>query len=335
MSPVGGTASGVGSATAGVGSATAGVAGKAQSKALLCKGMRLIRPRPGRLAPPPQLVVVPSWAMVRWHMELVQGCPRLVVKVGRIFSCFCFCCCFIYFLVFVIYIFFWLYPFMVVLFFLLVSVAGVLSLFRVFVYFCGCIFYGCIFFRLHLFYGCCIFLWLYQCLYPFLVAVSFSGCGIFSGCIFFWLLYLSSGCIFFWLVLHVFYFIVFVVFLGGGSGVCIFFLFLSYLFYGCCVCTLKEVPLLLLSGFGFVQTWEAWRDEERLMSLENHISPCKASLGAFPFATRFSSADVVLCSLERLADVGGGASTADVRLARSIRWSQVVSPAFFYFLFFL
>ncbi|CAM9508167.1 unnamed protein product, partial [Scytosiphon promiscuus] len=53
-------------------------AGKASSPS---KGMRVVRPRPGRLAPPPQLVVVPAGALARWHMELAQACPRLVVKV--------------------------------------------------------------------------------------------------------------------------------------------------------------------------------------------------------------------------------------------------------------
>lgn len=42
---------------------------------------------------------------------------------------------------------------------------------------------------------------------------------------------------------------------------------------------------------------------------------------------RRSSTDVVLCSLERLADpVGARAedgATMDIRLARSVRWSQV------------
>lgn len=43
---------------------------------------------------------------------------------------------------------------------------------------------------------------------------------------------------------------------------------------------------------------------------------------------RRSSTDVVLCSLERLAEpVGAGAedggATMDIRLARSVRWSQV------------
>lgn len=63
--------------------AAAGASGKVPSQALLVKGMRALRPRPGRLAPPPQLVVVPSWAMSRWYMELAQCCPRLVIKVSR------------------------------------------------------------------------------------------------------------------------------------------------------------------------------------------------------------------------------------------------------------
>ena len=52
------------------------------SKASAEKGPRIPLPRPGTLAPPPQLVVVPSWAMAKWHMELTEACPRLVVKVG-------------------------------------------------------------------------------------------------------------------------------------------------------------------------------------------------------------------------------------------------------------
>ncbi|CAN0298342.1 unnamed protein product, partial [Discosporangium mesarthrocarpum] len=38
-------------------------------------------PRPGLLAPPPQLVAVPACGLARWHMELALACPRLQVRV--------------------------------------------------------------------------------------------------------------------------------------------------------------------------------------------------------------------------------------------------------------
>ncbi|CAM9653995.1 unnamed protein product, partial [Sphacelaria rigidula] len=51
------------------------------SSAGVDKGKREVRPRPGLLAPPPQLVVAPSWYLARWYMEIAQACPRLRIKV--------------------------------------------------------------------------------------------------------------------------------------------------------------------------------------------------------------------------------------------------------------
>lgn len=74
------------------------------------------------------------------------------------------------------------------------------------------------------------------------------------------------------------------------------------------------------------QVWEEWRDQERRQrgSAPATVGAAAAAAGStMPSSpTRVSSADVVLCSLERLAEVSGG-SSADVRLARSVRWSQV------------
>ncbi|CAN0115477.1 unnamed protein product, partial [Ectocarpus sp. 13 AM-2016] len=79
-----GAASGASSA-GGAGSKSQGAAAKGGGTSAKAspprQGTLAMRPRPGSLAPPPQLVVVPSWAMARWHMELAQACPRLVIKV--------------------------------------------------------------------------------------------------------------------------------------------------------------------------------------------------------------------------------------------------------------
>lgn len=71
------------------------------------------------------------------------------------------------------------------------------------------------------------------------------------------------------------------------------------------------------------QVWEEWRDEERKRGGLDEGTSTELN-DPFPSATRLSCADVVLCSLERLADAGGtGGLSADVRLARSVKWSQV------------
>lgn len=106
----------------------------------------------------------------------------------------------------------------------------------------------------------------------------------------------------------------------------------------------------------FPQVWEEWRDQERLHgggnravhSSSTHPShSVRGQSGRYPSARpaaaanfNATSADVVLCSLERLTDVSGeavpagggkgmgeregkGGASADVLLARSVRWSQV------------
>lgn len=73
--------------------------------------------------------------------------------------------------------------------------------------------------------------------------------------------------------------------------------------------------------------WEEWRDEELKLGGIDRKTSVAASPDArapYPSATKLSCADVVLCSLERLAEAeGAGGITTDGRLARAIRWSQV------------
>ena len=70
--------------------------------------------------------------------------------------------------------------------------------------------------------------------------------------------------------------------------------------------------------------WEDWRKEEGIGGKEDSFGENRRSSASSSYATRLSSADVVLCSLERLADGGGSGATADVRVARLVRWSQVM-----------
>lgn len=71
------------------------------------------------------------------------------------------------------------------------------------------------------------------------------------------------------------------------------------------------------------QVWEEWRDEERRLNMEKRTPGGIAEQSPFPSATRLSSADVVLCSLERLADIGSEGVSMDAKLARSVKWTQV------------
>lgn len=74
--------------------------------------------------------------------------------------------------------------------------------------------------------------------------------------------------------------------------------------------------------------WEEWRDEELKRGgmtgdKKTAVAASPDARAPYPSATKLSCADVVLCSVERLAEVGAGGMSADERLARSIRWSQV------------